>query len=668
MAFDDAFAQVVSDIGGDWDKWKAALGSKNRAKKESAKYTTRPELQAHWQGEMTPEERESLRTERVKTALSENLLDAARAKELSVQHLFEQVSLKRELHVAAMLLRRGIARVSVGGALAWVKSDQFIRPNPNSRLVTTHEVRDAESEMIRIALAGQGKCEELGGGKEWVIRDPLVSGSEEHSAVVHHVLGSKELVISFRGPAGAGKTELAMETVSAIEALSAKTVMVLAPSSTAVEELTSKGFKNASTLQQFQVNPALQQQVKGQVLWVDEAGFMSVRQLLEVEQFAVAHGCRLIVTGDTKQYHGVERGDALRILEKKGALTQAVLTKIYRQRIPELREAIEDLSKGTVQKTAEGFDKLDKFGVIHEFDDDQVRLRTIADKQIEAWEAKRSSLVIAPTHSECRAVADVVREAMRERGLLSGDEHTVTRLNRLNLSDAQQRDAITYEPGQVIEFHRIAKGCLRAGVKEKKFKSGEQWEVIRREEGAVIVARAGKQKLLPLDEARKFSVFERQEIKVAIGDRVRFTKNVKSCGQKFLNNNLRTVVGIDEGKIMFEKGAIIRNGAGLHIDQGIAITGQASQAKTVDQIIASVPVRSFSQAHQAMFYVMMSRARYVMYLLTDSKVALREAVCRPSKRLSFWEMADGVEKKKALQTEFQRQQAKQQSREQTHER
>ena len=97
-----------------------------------------------------------------------------------------------------MLLRRGIARVSVGGALAWVKSHQFIRPNPNSKLLTTHEVRDAEREMIRIALAGQGKCEELGCSKEWVIRDPLVSSSEEHTAVVHHVLGSKELVISFR--------------------------------------------------------------------------------------------------------------------------------------------------------------------------------------------------------------------------------------------------------------------------------------------------------------------------------------------------------------------------------------------------------------------------------------------------------------------------------------
>jgi hypothetical protein len=53
------------------------------------------------------------------------------------------------------------------------------------------------------------------------------------------------------------------------------------------------------------------------------------------------------------------------------------------------------------------------------------------------------------------------------------------------------------------------------------------------------------------------------------------------------------VVGIDDRKIIFDKGEIIRNGAALHLDQGIAVTSHASQAKTVDQVIVSVPVRAF---------------------------------------------------------------------------
>jgi hypothetical protein len=43
-------------------------------------------------------------------------------------------------------------------------------------------------------------------------------------------------------------------------------------------------------------------------------------------------------------------------------------------------------------------------------------------------------------------------------------------------------------------------------------------------------------------------VFERKQIALSIGDRIRFTKNVKRRGQKFFNNELRTVIGIDEGR------------------------------------------------------------------------------------------------------------------------
>ena len=430
------------------------------------------------------------------------------------------------------------------------------------------------------------------------------------------------------------------EAVTAIESLSGKHVMILAPSSPSVEVLREQGFANADTLQQFQMNRDLQQEAIGQVLWVDEAGFLSVRQMLELEEFAVEHDCRLVVTGDTKQHHSVQRGDALRILERSGAIAQAALTKIYRQRIPELREAIEDLSKG---RTGEGFDKLDKFGAIQEIADDAGRLAAIAEKQIEALKAQRSSLIIAPTHGECRAIAGAVRKAMKDNGLLLDSEHSVMRLQRLNLTDSQQRDAVTYEPGQIVEFHRIAKGAVRGGVQEKRFKSGEQWEVLRREDGAVIVRKDGVEKLLPLDQARKFSVFERETIPLSIGDRIRFTKNVKHRGQKFLNNELRTVVSINDGKIIFDKGEIVRNGAALHLDQGIAVTSHASQAKTVDQVIVSVPVRAFSQANEAQFYVSMSRARWAMHVFTDSKVALRDAVTRPSKRLSSWELLNLAE-------------------------
>jgi hypothetical protein len=118
---------------------------------------------------------------------------------------------------------------------------------------------------------------------------------------------------------------------------------------------------------------------------------------------------------------------------------------------------------------------------------------------------------------------------------------------------------------------------------------------------------------------------------------VRITKNFQSHGCKFRNNELHTVTGCADGKLILDKAEIVLRG-GLHIDQGLAVTSHAAQGKTVDQVIVSVPIESFSQANEAQFYVSMSRAREAMYLFTDSKAALREAVTRPSSRLSPLEL------------------------------
>jgi hypothetical protein len=81
---------------------------------------------------------------------------------------------------------------------------------------------------------------------------------------------------------------------------------------------------------------------------------------------------------------------------------------------------------------------------------------------------------------------------------------------------------------------------VRRGVQEKRFKSDGQWEVFRREEGAVTVRNGGAGKQLPLDQARNFSVFELERTALPIGDWIRFTKNVKHRGQNFPNNELWT--------------------------------------------------------------------------------------------------------------------------------
>jgi len=132
------------------------------------------------------------------------------------------------------------------------------------------------------------------------VRPPVES---PEVAALEEILQSRDLAIAIQGPAGAGKTTFAAEAVRAIEALSGKDVMVLAPSSSAVNELRSRVTPKAETIQQFMINPELQDAARGGVLRIDEASFLSARAGRWLLEFARDSGTRLVVPGDVRQHH-----------------------------------------------------------------------------------------------------------------------------------------------------------------------------------------------------------------------------------------------------------------------------------------------------------------------------------------------------------------------------
>jgi hypothetical protein len=220
---------------------------------------------------------------------------------------------------------------------------------------------------------------------------------------------------------------------------------------------------------------------------------------------------------------------------------------------------------------------------------------------------------------------------MRDRGVLDQADYTIARLQSLGLTDAQRADAISYEPGVVVQFHKRVSGG---------FKVGEKWQVVGNDSRSVMVQLAGIQKRLPLNRGSSFEVYRQEQLSVSVGDTVRITKN----GHGFKNNSLHKVTAINDHSLELDHQAL--PGSMYHIDQGIAVTSHAGQGKTVDRVIVSVPVESFCQVSQEQFYVSMSRARREMHLITDSKPALREAVMRTSKRLSPWQVINGVDQER----------------------
>jgi hypothetical protein len=270
-------------------------------------------------------------------------------------------------------------------------------------------------------------------------------------------------------------------------------------------------------------------------------------------------------------------------------------------------------------------------------------LEAVANQHVAAVREGKSSLIVAPTHAECRAISEVVRDRQRREGLLSAEEHEIRRLEKVKLTESQRRDAINYNLGYVVEFHRRARGG---------FKSGERWQVRQCSSGSVVVVKDGQTKILPLAQAKSFNVYTQEKVPLAVGDTLRITKNFRVGTNRFRNNELCTVIAIEEESITVGDGRVIKRSVPVHLDQGIAVTSHASQGKTVDQVIVSVPVAAFSQTNEAQFYVSMSRARHAMHLYTDSKAALKEAVMRPSERLSPLELLEEIKSERASVVEM----------------
>ena len=84
---------------------------------------------------------------------------------------------------------------------------------------------------------------------------------------------------------------------------------------------------------------------------------------------------------------------------------------------------------------------------------------------------------------------------MRAAGFIGAEESVFERLENLNWTLAEKKDAVRYASGQIVEFHRMTKGAVRDGKRELKFLSGEQWRVKGKEGDSVIIERTAPQRL-----------------------------------------------------------------------------------------------------------------------------------------------------------------------------
>jgi conjugative relaxase-like TrwC/TraI family protein len=603
-------------------------------------------LREVWNARLTDDERSALADAVHGRAGGDRSYSADEAKAYALEHSFQNASAVSEKKLKAEALKYAVGSLLPESVADISQHPEVIAETRAGQLMTTTKsvLRD-EIAMLQFAKDGQRKQVPFAKAPD---ADRLARLSQEQRTAALHILRSRDTVTGVVGRAGTGKTTMMRATIDAIRAESGKSVFVFAPSSQASRGVLRKeGFKEAQTLEMLLRSEKLQEKAKGQVLWVDEAGLISSRDMRRLMDVAKRNGNRVILSGDYLQHSSVEAGDAYRLLEQEAGVRLARLTEIRRQKMPQYKAAVEAISRGTGKAAQKGFDAFDKMGWILESSGEERHDRLVKD-YLQAREEGASALIIAPTHSEGDRLTNELRGIFKDRGEI-GKEREFKVRRSTGWTEAQKADIRNYEPGMIVDFNEAIAGMRKRINGERKtlggFKKGEAAVVIGKEGDAVTLLHTdGTTGTLVLEETKRFQVSRTRDLAIGKGDRIRITRNGEAKvqgqakGTSLNNGDIYTVEGFTrEGDIRLEKGKLLPKDWG-HMALGYVDTSYASQGKTVKRVFVSVGNESLPAADAKQWYVSLSRGEDMAKVYIEDKENVRSAIAKGSERLSAVEL------------------------------
>ena len=612
---------LAEELGiADNDRAKDGLAAKTRASKSQP--LTKEAMLAEWQNRL---DWTQLATHLPSPAANEPM-SAKRAVELAIADSFERKSVAQHRRIIARALQHSLGETVVEAVepAMEARDDLVVHTRRGIRYATTRDVIAEEVEILKFLEATQSNSRAL--NASYQIDNVMLD--DDQRAAVTSLLASKDRVFVIEGRAGTGKTTLMTEAIKGIEA-GGTPVFTFAPTSEAAHHvLKAEGFAQSDTVQQLLVNPALQEQVTGAVIWVDEAGLLSSKDLLGLVRIAKAQHARLVLSGDTRQHHSVTRGDALRLLVQSGLVEVVATEQIHRQQPEHYRRAVEELSRGEV---GNGFQILDELGAIKEVPDLGTRLKALVTDYVQSLDHYSNVLVVSPTHQEADLVTEAIRARLKESGTIKGKEHVLKICRNRNLTVAERQLPHFLRDGDVVRFHKSVGG----------FAKDLEYEVHRDFEHKLMLRDpSGHHHALPFAHAQDWQVYRREAIPLAVGDRIRLTENTTAQdGTRLYNGSVHHVVGFTEaGDLVLSNHHILPHGHAM-FQYGYVTTSHASQGKTSGKVIMSESSMSSPAASLEQFYVSASRGKSAISIYTDDRQELLEMAQKSSQRMLATELA-----------------------------
>ena len=579
-----------------------------------------PELQRLWDSQLTGAEKQALQklAHQPKTAIQSPAVTAQAVIRWAEEHLFDRRSVVREHEIWSAALERGRgSELRTEEIKAATRKRNYIRNENAPSKITTREILGCEWEIVSLARDGRGKFAEF--NPRHKIAAELMP---DQRAAAEMILGSRDFITLFSGGAGTGKSHTLREIGNGLKA-AGHVSYIIAPQRQQAIDL-KKSFADTQTVSEFLTK---RQMMPGSVVIVDEAGQIGGKQMHELLSFVQANSGRVILSGDTRQHGAVEASDALRAIERYAGLEAARLTKIRRQdpkagetkserkRIKQYRAAVRKAQAG---QYAESFDRLDRLGVIVECRTiDEQRERLVAD-YLALAEKGKSTVIVSQTWNEIREINERIRIGLRRAGLIYKADMTVTAHERLDLTEAQKRDARFYPANSVIVFNR----------QTKDFATGDVGKLLKATPTHLLVKTENRIQKVPFKLLDRLTVCQPVEMTLAKGDQLQLKANAPSLdGTELINGELVTVASVNrKGQIQLKDGRTLPENYREFV-RGYAITSYGSQGKTVEHVLFSdSSVKAATNNQQ--WLVTISRGTRAVKVFTPDKAQLRENVGR----------------------------------------
>ncbi len=484
----------------------------------------------------------------------------------------------------------------------------------------------------------------------------------------HLISTTRDRFVMIQGYAGTGKSTMLASLVNALKETATSfdkpvNILACAPMHQAVKELETLGIQGQtlkSLLVEYQKQP---QDLSQTIILLDESSMVSNRDFHDFQCLVEENNGRAAYVGDTTQYLGVESGKPTDLALRKGVIAVAYMTELVRQ----TNETVKDSVKQIIQKDFAGafhtIESLDPLAIPRETNErntpwithvEKVKSSIIEIPHPEFYkedkkngkppvtlingetlflqkavvkeylsrtkETRDNTIVIVGSHADRRIVHGELFDGLRHLGEIEKEAIAIDRLVSKGLTRVELRHANSYQTGDYLKIGKDNYVKIVAINKEARSLTAENSD--------------GKKEILYPERLPKnlpMESYQKEQAEISTGMRIKFTKTDKE--RQILANREWQVLSIDKDRIHLKEkvdGRLFEMNPqqlkDCHWDYAYTVTGYGAQSSSYRYVLGHMTSQSKNLSTQRAFYIVPSRAKQHVMILTDDKEALLKTI------------------------------------------